>query len=576
MRNMPVQNSDVADIFNEVADLLEIEGGNPFRVRAYRDAARTVGGHSRRVTEMVQEGEDLSELPGVGKDLAAKIQEIVETGTLSQVEELEERVDPGLRELLGLPGLGPERVRELHERLGVNNLDELEEATREGKVSDIPGFGEKTEQSILEAIEEGSAREKRVKLSVAEQTVRSLEEYLDGIEEIGEAAIAGSYRRRQETVGDLDVVASSGKSAEVIEQFVEYEDVRKVVSKGKTRASVELRSGLQADLRVVPKVSFGAALLYFTGSQPHHVALREMAQKKKLKINEYGVFKGEKRVAGKTEAEVYKKLGLVYVEPELREHRGEIEAAQNGDLPELIAEKNVRGNLHNHTDATDGRNSLEEMAQAAKERGYDYLAVTDHSKRLRMVNGLNERRLRKQIEEIDRLNDELDGITLLKGIEVDILEDGSLDLKDEVLEELDVVICSVHHKLDLSEKKQTDRIVRAMENPNANIIAHPTGRMIGGREPYDLDMERVMETARETGCFLELNANPERLDLSDIHCKMAREMEVKLSIATDAHSVDEMDNMRFGIGQARRGWLEKKDIINTRTLKQLRKLLERG
>ena len=573
---MPVQNSEVADVFNKVADLLEIEGENQFRVRAYRDAARTVGGHSRSVAEMVQQDEDLTELPGIGKDLASKIQEIVESGKLSQAEELEKRTDPGLRELLGLPGLGRERVRELHERLGVRSLQELEEAARDGKIRELPGFGTKTEQNILEAIEQGSTSEKRVKLSVAEQVAKSLEDYLKGIKAVDEAVVAGSYRRRQETIGDLDVVIASDKGGEAIENFVEYEDVQKVVSKGETRSSVVLRSGLQVDLRVVPKESFGAALLYFTGSQPHHVALRDMSLKKKLKINEYGLFKGDDRVASNTEEEIYNMLGLAYIEPELREQRGELEAAREDNLPRLVTQKEICGDLHSHTDATDGRNGLEEMAQAAKERGCNYLAITDHSKRLRMVNGLDEKRLREQMEEIDRLNEEVGGITVLKGIEVDILDDGSLDLSDDVLEELDIVVCSVHHKFALSEKKQTERIIGAMQNPNANVIAHPTGRMIGERQPYDVDMERVMEAAKENDCFLELNGNPNRLDLNDVYCKMAKEMGVKSSVSTDAHSTSGLDSMHFGIGQARRGWLEKRDVINTRTLKQLKKLLKRG
>jgi DNA polymerase (family 10) len=573
---VPIQNSDVAGIFEKVADLLEIEGENRFRVRAYRDAARTVGGHACSVAEMVEQSEDLTGMSGIGEDLAGKIEEIVETGALSQAEELEKKADPGLLELLGLPGLGRERVRELHERLGVSSLQELEEAAREGKISELSGFGKKTEQNILEAIEQDRTTEKRVKLSVAEQVARLLEAYLDGIEGVDDVAVAGSYRQRQETVGDLDVVVASKKGGEIIEKFVGYEDVQKVASKGKTRSSMVLRSGLGVDLQVVPKESFGAALLYFTGSQPHHVTLRDMSLKKKLKINEYGVFKGDDRVVGKTEEEIYEKLGLAYVEPELRENRGELEAAQDVKLPKLLTEGDIRGNLHSHTDATDGNDTLEEMARAAKDRGYDYLAITDHSKRLRMVGGLDEKRLREQMDEIDRLNEELKGITLLKGIEVDILDDGSLDLPDDVLGELDIVVCSVHHKFGLSQKKQTERIIRAMENPYANVIAHPTGRMIGARQPYDLDTERLMEAAKDNGCFLELNSDPSRLDLNNVYCKTAKEIGVKISISTDAHDVSGLDNMRFGVGQARRGWLEKTDVINTRTLKQLRKLLKRG
>lgn len=574
---MPVHNSDVATIFNKVADLLEIEGENQFRVRAYREAARTVSGHSKSVAEMVEDGEDLSELPGIGKDLASQIQEIVETGTLSRLQELEKQSQPELRELLGVPGLGRERIQELNEKLGVSNLQDLEEAAREHKIRELPGFGKKTEENILEGIEQGRKREGRTKLSVAEESARSLEEYLNGLEAVEEAAVAGSYRRRRDTVGDLDTVVCSEQNEEVMDRFVEYEDVEEVLSQGETRSSVVLRSGLQVDLRVVPRESYGTALLYFTGARAHHLALRDLALKRDLKFSEYGLFEDEEnQIAGETEEEVYEALGFLYIEPELRENRGELEAAQEGKLPDLVSLDDIRGNLHAHTSFTDGRNSLEEMAQAAKDRGYDYLAITDHSRRLTMTGGLDEKRLREQMKEIERLNDSLKGITLLKGIEVDILEDGSLDLPDEVLEELDLVVCSVHHKLNLSEKKQTERVLKALENPNVNVLAHPTGRMIGEREPYDLDIERVMDAAKENGCFLELNANPDRLDLNDIHCKMAKEMGVKLSIATDAHSISDLDNMRFGIGQARRGWLEKKDIINTRTVRQLEKLLKRG
>lgn len=574
---MPVHNSDVANTFEKVADLLEIQGENRFRVRAYRDAARTVSGHSRSVTQMVEEGEDLSELPGIGEDLAGKIREIVETGNLSQLQELEAQPQSSLRELLDVPGLGRERIQELHQKLGVEDLDDLEKAVQEGKIRELPGYGEKTEQNILEGIEQARAGSGRTKLSVAEEAAGALEEYLNGIEAVNSAVVAGSYRRRQETVGDLDTVAVSENGEEVMERFVEFEDVEEVLSRGETRSSVMLRSGLQVDLRVVPKESFGSALLYFTGSQPHHVALRDVALKRDLTFNEYGLFEDEdKQVAGKTEEEVYEALGYSYIEPELRENRGELEAAQEEELPDLITLDDIRGNLHTHTTFTDGRNSLEEMAQAAKERGYEYLAITDHSKRLAMTGGLDEKALREQMEEVARLDEEIEGITLLRGIEVDILEDGPLDLSDDVLAELDLVNCSVHHKFDLSEKEQTERVLKALDNPNVNVLAHPTGRMIGSREAYQIDIYRVMESAKENGCFLELNANPERLDLDDVHCKVAKEAGVKLSIATDAHSVDDLDNMRFGVGQARRGWLEKEDVINTRTAKQLRKLLKKG
>lgn len=573
---MPVHNSDVANTFEKIADLLEIEGENRFRVRAYRDAARTVSGHSRSVAQMVDEGEDLSELPGIGEDLAGKIREIVETGTLSQLQELEGQTQSGLRELLDVPGLGRESIQELHQELGIENLDDLEKAAQEGRIQELSGYGEKTEQNILEGIEQARAGEGRTKLPIAEEAAGALEEYLNGIEAVDRAVVAGSYRRRQETVGDLDAVASSDEGEEVMDRFVEFEDVEEVLSRGETRSSVVLRSGLQVDLRVVPEESFGTALLYFTGSQPHHVALRDVALKQGLTFNEYGLFEDDKQVAGKTEEEVYEVLGYSYIEPELRENRGELEAAQEGELPELVTLDDVSGSLHTHTTFTDGRNSLEEMARAAKERGYDYLAITDHSKRLAMTGGLDEKALREQMEEVDHLGEEIEGIALLKGIEVDILEDGSLDLSDEVLGDLDLVICSVHHKFDLSEKEQTERVLEALSNPNVNGLAHPTGRMIESRESYEIDLQRVMEAAKENGCFLELNANPERLDLDDVNCKIAKEAGVKLSIATDAHSVDDLDNMRFGVWQARRGWLEREDVVNTRTVKQLTKLLKRS
>ncbi|QYJ16713.1 DNA polymerase/3'-5' exonuclease PolX [Rubrobacter xylanophilus DSM 9941] len=571
---MPIHNAEIAAILHEVADLLEIEGENPFRVRAYREAARTVENHPRSLAEMAGEGEDLTRLPGIGEDLAGKIREIVRTGTLRQTEELRERVPPGLRSLLGVPGLGPRRVRELHRRLGITSAAELERAAREGKVRRLPGFGEKTERNILEALSRGEAP-RRLRLASAEPAARALEKHLRGCTAVREVVVAGSFRRRKETVGDLDVVACSQDGRRVVEHFVAFGGVERVVSRGGTRSSVVLKDGLEVDLRVVPEESFGAALLYFTGAQPHHVALRDMALQKKLKLNEYGLFRGEERVAGRTEAEVYGALGLRYIEPELREHRGEIEAASEDALPELLTREDIRGDLHSHTTATDGRNSLEEMARAAEERGYEYLAITDHSRRLRVARGLDERRLREQMEQIDRLNEELEGITLLKGAEVDILEDGSLDLPDGVLRELDVVICSVHHKLRLPEREQTRRVLRALDNPHVNILAHPTGRLIGRREPCELDVERVMEVARERGCILELNANPERLDLNDAHCRLAKEMGVRIAVSTDAHGTNDLANIRFGVGQARRGWLEREDVVNTRPLGELRTLLRR-
>lgn len=558
-----------------MADLLDIEGANQFRVRAYRNAARIVSGLPHSVSDMVSDKQDLSKLPGIGKDLAGKIKEIVDTGTLEQLEELEGRTSAELSTLMKIEGLGPKKVKVLHEKLGISNVKELKEAASQGKIRELEGFGDKTEQAILKELEVPDIEKKRVKLVEAEQNAKSLVGYLKDQKGIKDIVVAGSYRRKKETVGDLDILITAKKGSKIMDHFAGFEDVSKVVSKGKTRSTVVLRSGLQVDLRVVPAVCYGAALHYFTGSKDHNIAIRKLGVTRKFKINEYGVFKGEKRVAGKTEQEVYGVVDLPYIQPELRENWGEIEAAQKGKLPSLIRLENIRGDLHVHTKETDGHHSLEEIARAGKDHGYEYLAVSDHSKRVTIAHGLDSKRLEKQIEEIDRLNEKLKGITLLKAIEVDILKDGSLDLPDEILKELDLTICAVHYDTKLSRKNQTERIIRAMDNPHFTILAHPTGRLINERAPYDVDLETVMKAAKERGCFLEVNAHPDRLDISHANCKMAKEMGLKLAISTDTHRITDLDYMRFGVNQARRGWLEPKDVINTRSLKELTKLLKR-
>jgi DNA polymerase (family 10) len=572
---MPIHNRDVAKILDKVADILDIEGANPFRVRAYRNASRIVSDLPQSVSDMVDADADLSEIAGIGKDLAQKIQEIVETGSLSLLRELEGQTSAELNTLMKVAGLGPKRVRALHRELGIGNLEELKKAAQRGEIKGLRGFGKKTEESILEELRHVEAGQERIKLVAAEEMGQSLLDYLREGKGIKDLIIAGSYRRRKETVGDLDILVTCKKGSQVMDRFVSYENVSKVVSKGETRSTVVLRSGLQVDLRVVPQASYGAALHYFTGSKAHNIAVRKLGMERKLKINEYGVFKGKERIAGKTEHEVYKQVDLPYIEPELRENWGEIEAAQEGRLPELITVEEIRGDLHAHTKETDGRNSLEEMAQAASERGYDYLAITEHSKRVTMAHGLDKKRLAERIEKIGRLNETLGDTLVLKGIEVDILKDGSLDLPNEILKELDLTICSVHYDRNLPRDKQTERIIHAMDNPYFNILAHPTGRLIGEREPYEVDLERIMEAARERGCFLELNAHPERLDLSDRYCKMAKEMGIRVAISTDAHSVTHLDLIRFGVDQARRGWLEPDDVLNTRSWKQLKRLLRR-
>jgi len=576
---MPVHNSDVADIFNEIADLLDIQGGNPFRIRAYRNAARTVGGLSANIAEMVHEGKDLSAIQGIGKDLSAKIVEIVRTGTLPLLADLEASVPAELSVMMKVQGLGPKKIKKMYEELDIQSLEDLKNAAEGGTIRSLPGFGEKTEQSIIEELKriqgQKKAGKERIKLAEAERIAGPLLEYLKGVKGIKDIAAAGSFRRRKETVGDLDILCTCKKNAGVMERFVEYEDVAKVLAKGKTKSSVALRRGLQVDLRVVPQASFGAALVYFTGSKEHNIAIRKIAVRRNLKINEYGVFKGEKRIAGSSEKSVYARVDLPYIEPELRENRGEIEAAQDGGLPDLVAIDHIKGDLHAHTKATDGHHSLEEMVRAALERGYEYLAITDHSRHVTVAHGLDEKRLSRQIDEIEKYNQKQDDIEILKSIELDILEDGSLDLPDDILGRLDLVICSIHSKFNLSREEQTGRVIRAMDNPHFNIFCHPTGRLINERRPYEIDMEKIVRAARERGCFLELNAHPDRLDINDFHCKMAREMRVKIAVSTDAHRLDDFDFMKYGIGQARRGWLGPADVLNTRSWKSLKKLIRR-
>ena len=572
---MPVHNSEIARIFDHVADLLEIEGANPFRVRAYRNAARTISDLNRSLEDMLEAGKDLSELPDIGKDLAGKIAEIVETGHLSLLDEIAKEVPEALVEVTAIPGIGPKRAHALFEELKVRSLDDLRKAAETGKIAAMSGFGKKTEAKILEELAKGALEEHRFRLATAEEFAGPLLAFLEGIEGVKRAVVAGSYRRRKETVGDLDILVTAENGAAVIERFTGYDEVAETVSKGKTRSTVILRSGLQVDLRVVPEVSYGAAMHYFTGSKAHNIACRKRAVDRGLKLNEYGLFKGKKRVGGRTEEEVYDAVDLPWIPPVLRENRGEIEAAEAGKLPKLITEKDIRGDLHVHTTASDGRNTLREMAKAAKAMGYRYLAISDHSKGETVAHGLDEKRLRKELEAIDRLNDELKGIRLLKSSEVDILPDGSLDFPDNVLKELDLVVAAVHSKFDLSEAAQTERIIRAMDNPNLTILAHPTGRLIGERRPYALNVEKLVEAAKERGCYLELNAHPMRLDLNDVQCRMAKELGVKVAISTDAHSTGDLGFMRFGIDQAQRGWLEPEDVLNTRSWKDLAKLLKR-
>ncbi len=567
---MPKTNADLAAAFEQIADLLDLQQANPFRIRAYRNAARVVGELKLDLVAQIQEGRPLPRLPGIGPDLAGKIEEFARTGHLNLLDRLRRQIPAGVTDMLKLPGLGPKRVRALYEELHVSNLAQLARAARDGRVRALPGFGARTEARILEAVEAHGSRAQRLKLVAAAQYATALVAWMRKAPGVGEVAAAGSLRRARETVGDLDLLACAPDGGAVCRHLLDYPEVAQVRAAGDTRATVVLNSGVQVDLRVVPQASFGAALMYFTGSKAHNIRLRNLALERGLKLNEYGLFKGRSSVAAATEQEVYDVLGMPWIAPELREDRGEIEAALGNKLPRLIERGDLAGDLHAHSNWSDGTASIEAMARAAKAHGLSYLAISDHSRRLTVAHGLDPVRLAKQCAEVAAVNRRLDGIELLTGVEVDVLDDGSLDLPDAALAPLDVVIAAVHSKFDLSRAAQTRRILAALDHPKVRILAHPLGRLIDRREPYDVDLLAVIRKCKARHVALELNAHPERLDLTDLGCRMARDEGARVVVNSDAHGEHEFDNLDFGIGQARRGWLESKDVINTRPLREVR------
>ena len=568
-----MENPEVAQVFEEVADLLDIQGENPFRVRAYRNAARTVRDLSEPLAEMPPE--KLEDLSGIGKDLAGKIRTLLETGDLPLRQELRGQVPPGLRDLIAVPGLGPKRAQTLHQRLRIGSLDDLHQAAQKHRIRRLRGFGARMEEKILQALEGREEAGRRVSLAEAKVFADAVFRHLKSTPGIGHVEVAGSFRRRKETVGDLDLLVTCRRPGPVMDRLADYQAVAEVLARGPTKMSVRLRNGLQLDLRVVPAASYGAALQYFTGSKEHGIRLRRRAQERGLKVNEYGVFRGNRRVAGRTEEEVYEAVGLPWIPPELREARGEIELAAAGRLPKLLELDDLRGDLHMHTTATDGRASLEDMVAAARKRGLAYVAITDHSRRVTMARGLDARRLRQHWKAIDRLAGKVKGITVLKGVELDILEDGRLDLPDDVLAEADWVVASIHYGQNQPRERITRRLLNAIRNPHVHAIGHPTGRLIGKRKGYEVDLDAVFKAAADSGCLLELNSQPERLDLDDVALRAARERGVGIVISTDAHSVEELGLLEFGVYQARRAGLEARDVANTRTLTQFRKLLKR-
>ncbi|MEQ8638656.1 DNA polymerase/3'-5' exonuclease PolX [Gimesia maris] len=570
-----MQNSEIARQFEELADLLEIQGANPFRLRAYRNAARTISGLPDSIQDIVEsDPKELQDLPGIGKDLAEKIVMIVETSTLPQLEELKEQIPADVVRMLDIPGIGPKKVAFLFSELSIQSLDDLKAAAENGVIAEQKGFGKKTEQIILEGLEHLSQAGNRVRLAEAKAQSDAIIHDLSKLDSVQQISEAGSCRRRKESVGDLDVLVTSSQPAEVMDALADHELVNKVLARGDTKQRVRLNSGLELDLRVVPEESYGAALLYFTGSKEHNIVLRRRSQDRGLKLNEYGLFREDELISGKTEEEVYKALDLPWIPPEIREDRMEFAAAEKNELPELIELKDVRGDLHMHTTATDGTASILEMAEGAKAKGYQYIAITDHSKRVTMANGLDAKRLRAHWKAIEKVQDKISGIQILKGIECDILEDGSMDLPDDVLSEADWVIAVLHYGLKQPQKQINQRLLNAIQNPNVSIIGHLSGRLIGKRPGADLNYGEILKAAADYGTMLEINAHPMRLDIDDIHAARAKELGIPIVINTDAHSVSGLDVMQYGIYQARRAGLTKKDVANTKTWKQFQKLLK--
>ena len=564
---MPVHNAAIADVFDEIADLLELTNANPFRVRAYRRAAQTVRGNARELWEDVEAGRDLDRLPGIGKDLAGKIAEIVRSRSCELLEDLRRRVPAGQVELLRLPGLGPKRVRQLRLRHRITSPAQLRAAIAAGKAVGVPGSATATGGRLAAALEhEGTPR--RMLRSDAAPTAAALESALRKVPGVEEAIVAGSFRRGRETVGDLDLLVGSEDPKPAIDAFCRFDEVREVVARGPTRAAVVLANGLAVDLRVVPTAGFGAALHYFTGNKGHNIHVRQLARRAGLKLNEYGLFRGRTHVAGRTEQEVFAAVGLPWIPPELREDRGELEAARQGRLPTLVTRADLRGDLHVHTDWSDGNATLVAMVNAAKRAGLAYVGIADHSKYLGATHGLDADALARQADAIDALG--VRGITVLKGVEVDILEDGSLALPDEVLGGLDYVIGAVHTAFQLTERRQTDRLLKALDHRSLTILAHPRGRLLNERPPMAFDLAAVLERARDRGAFLELNCQPARRDLPDVDCALAREHGVRLAVGSDAHGVDGFAVLEPGLLEARRGGLEARDIVNTLPLAKQR------
>jgi DNA polymerase (family 10) len=565
-----MKNKELADLFEKMADILEFKGENPFKISAYRKASRIIGDLTQDIEEIAENGK-LKGIPGIGEGMAQKVVEYLKTGKIFKFEEVKKGVPDELIAIMDIPGMGPKTLSMLHKEKGISNLSQLERALEDGSLLGLFGMGEKKIENIKRGIQLLKQSKGRMNLGLAFPIAKRIVETLR--QKTGSKKIewAGSLRRMKENIGDIDILATGPDKEKIVHAFTHLPEVKEVLASGETKASIIAEGGTQIDLRVVEEDSYGAALQYFTGSKGHNIHLRGIAKAKGIKINEYGVFKGNKKIAGKEEKDVYRSLGMNWIEPELREDRGEIEAAQEKRLPKLVQESEIKGDLHVHSKWSDGTSEIEEIAQAAQKRGYQYVAICDHSKSLRIAHGLDESRLVKQIEEIDRINEKLKGFQILKGTEIDILTDGKLDFPEKILEKLDIVVAAIHSGFKQDKAKMTKRIVRALENPFVNIIAHPSGRLLGARDPYEVEMDELMEAAKKYGKALEINAYFERLDLNDIHCKKAKEMGIRVGIGTDSHHLDQMWMMSLGVAVARRGWLETKDVLNTLSLKEMLK-----
>ncbi len=563
-----MKNKEVADLFEKMADILEFKGENPFKISAYRKASRIIGDLTQEIEQIAEQGE-LKNIPGIGEGLAQKIVEYLKTGKVSKFEEARKGVSDELIAIMDIPGMGPKTLSMLHKEKGISNIAQLEKAMEDGSLMGLFGIGEKKIENIKRGIQLLKQSQGRMNLGVAFPIAKRIVETLR--QKTGSKKIewAGSLRRMKEHIGDIDILATGPNKEKMVQAFTHLPEVKEVLASGETKASVIVEGGTQIDLRVVEEDSYGAALQYFTGSKGHNIHLRGIAKAKGIKINEYGVFKGKKKIAGKEERDIYRSLGMDWIEPELREDRGEIEAAQKGKLPKLIQEPEVKGDLHVHSKWSDGTSTIEEIARAAQGRGYQYVAICDHTKSLKIAHGLDESRLMKQIEEIDRVNEKLKGFQILKGSEVDILADGKLDLSEKLLEKLDVVVAAIHSGFKQDREKMTKRIIRALENPYLHILAHPSGRLLGARDPYEVEIEELMQAAKKYGKALEINAYFERLDLDDIHCRKAKEVGIQVAIGTDSHRLDQMWMMSLGVAVARRGWLETHDVLNTLSFKEI-------